>query len=94
MWVPRGLAPEVAACARAYIWFALSAAVQDRWCQLLGALPVNRDARGRNPSFQRAGMPRDPDDRDGILYVPEDIKATHEPRWEATFEAILTGGAP
>jgi len=88
MWVPRGLPPEVMACARAYIQFALSAPVQDRWCKLLGALPLNRNARGRSPVFERAGMPDDPDDLDGILHVPEDVKATHEPAWEATFESL------
>lgn len=88
MWIPRGLAPEVQACARAYIAFALSARVQDRWCKLLGALPLNRNARERNPAFERAGMPRDPDDLDGVLHVPEEVKATHEPEWEATFESL------
>lgn len=88
MWVPRGLAPDVLACARAYVWFALSAPVQDAWCKLLGALPVNREARARNAVFERAGMPADPDDLDGVLHVPEHIKATHEPAWEATFESI------
>lgn len=88
MWIPRGLAPEVLACARAYIEFALSAPVQDRWCKLLGALPLNRNARERSPVFERARMPDDPDDLDGVLHVPEDVKATHEPAWEASFESL------
>ncbi len=88
MWVPRGLEPDVLACARAYIWFALSAPVQDRWCKLLGALPLNRNARDRNPAFARARMPDDPDELDAVLHVPEDVKATHEPAWEATFESL------
>jgi putative spermidine/putrescine transport system substrate-binding protein len=92
MWVPRGLAPEVLACARAYIWFALSAQVQDRWCKLLGALPLHRDARDRHPVFARAGMPEDPDDLDAVLHVREEIKAAHEPGWEATFESICAPG--
>jgi putative spermidine/putrescine transport system substrate-binding protein len=88
MWIPRGLAPDVLACARAYIAFALSARVQDRWCDLLGALPLNRNARQRNPAFARPGMPRDPDNLDGVLHVPEQVKATHEPAWEAQFESL------
>ena len=88
MWIPRGLAPDVVACARAYIEFALSARVQERWCKLLGALPLNRDARDRNRVFERPGMPDDPDQLDATLYVPEDVKATHEPAWEATFESL------
>jgi putative spermidine/putrescine transport system substrate-binding protein len=92
MWVPRGLAPEVLACARAYIGFALSAPVQDRWCKLLGALPLNRNARERNIAFERARMPDDPDNLDGVLHVPEDVKATHEPEWEATFESLCEHG--
>lgn len=92
MWVPRGLAPDVLACARAYVWFALSAAVQDRWCKLLGAVPLNRNARERNMAFERARLPVDPDDLDGVLYVPEQVKATHEPEWEATFESLCEHG--
>jgi len=92
MWIPRGLAPDVLACARAYIWFALSAPVQARWCKVLGALPLNRNARDRSAAFERAGMPVDPDDLGGVLYVPEHIKAMHEPEWEATFEAICEHG--
>lgn len=92
MWIPRGLAPEVLACARAYIGFALSARVQDRWCELLGALPMNRGARARNPAFARAGMPDDPDQLDRVLHVAEDVKATHEPAWEAAFEALCEAG--
>jgi putative spermidine/putrescine transport system substrate-binding protein len=92
MWVPRGLAPDVLACARAYIWFALSALVQERWCKLLGALPLNRNARARHMAFERARMPGDPDDLDGVLYVPEQVKATYEPEWEATFESLCEHG--
>jgi len=88
MWIPRGLAPDVVACARAYLAFALSAPVQDRWCQLLGALPLHRDARHRHAAFGRAGMPDDPDQLDAVLHVPEDVKATHEPAWEAMFESL------
>ena len=92
MWIPRGLAPEVLARARAYIGFALSAAVQDRWCELLGALPVIRNAMRRSEVYERPGMPTDPDDRAGILYVPEHVKATHEPDWEATFRSLCDAG--
>jgi putative spermidine/putrescine transport system substrate-binding protein len=92
MWIPRGLAPDVAACARAYIAFALSAPVQDRWCARLAALPLHRDARQRHPAFARPGMPGDPDAQGGrVLYVPEDVKASHEPAWEATFESLVAG---
>lgn len=93
MWVPRGLPPDVLACARAYIAFALSAQVQERWCKLLAALPLNRNARERHPAFDRPRMPRDPNDLDGVLYVPEDVKATHEPAWEATFESLCEPGS-
>jgi putative spermidine/putrescine transport system substrate-binding protein len=91
MWVPRGLAPEARAAARAFIHFALSARIQDRFCQLLGALPLNRDARGRHLAFSRDRMPRDPDDLDAALHVPEAIKAAHEPAWEAIFERACPG---
>jgi putative spermidine/putrescine transport system substrate-binding protein len=94
MWIPRGLAPDVLACARAYVWFALSARIQDRWCKLMGTLPVNRNARDRSAAFERAGMPRDPDVLDGILHVPEHVKARHEPQWEATFRRLCAGDDP
>lgn len=93
MWIPRGLPPDVLACARAYIWFALSAPVQDRWCKLLGALPLNRNARERHMAFERARMPVDPDDLDAVLYVPEQVKATYEPEWEAIFESLCERGS-
>lgn len=93
MWIPRGLAPDVLACARAYIWFALSASIQERWCKLLGTLPLNRHAKERNVAFQRARMPSDPDDLASVLYVPEDVKAMYEPAWEATFEALCEHGS-
>lgn len=88
MWIPRGLPPDVQACARAFIAFALSAPVQDRWCGLLAALPLHRDARHRHPAFDRRGLPADPDAATGVLYVPEDVKARHELVWEARFEAL------
>jgi putative spermidine/putrescine transport system substrate-binding protein len=88
MWVPRGLPADALAAARAYIEFALSPAVQNRWCKLLGTLPVHRDARDRSAVFERAGMPSDPDDLTGVLHVPESIKASHELAWEATFESL------
>jgi putative spermidine/putrescine transport system substrate-binding protein len=86
MWVPRGLAPAARASAHAFIRFALSAPVQDHWCKRLGALPLNRHARDRHAAFTRDRMPTDPDDLTTPLYVPEHIKAAHEPAWESTFE--------
>jgi putative spermidine/putrescine transport system substrate-binding protein len=88
MWIPRGLLPDALAAARAYVALALSAQVQNRWCRLLGALPLHTGARDRHPAFDRPGMPRDPDDHGAILYVPEDVKASHEPAWEAQFESL------
>lgn len=94
MWIPRGLGPDALAAARAYLSFALSAPVQSRWCKLLGALPLNCNARERHAAFERPGMPDDPDRVDQVLHVPEDVKATHEPQWEATFESICDGATP
>lgn len=91
LWVPCGLAPEVAYWARQYVAFALSAPVQERWCALLGALPMHAQAAA--PAFLRAHptLPRHADDRRGVLFVPEHIKAACEPAWEAIFEAIVRG---
>ena len=89
MWLPRGLPADVQACARAYIGFALSRRVQDRWCERMAVLPLHRDAGARHAAFARPGMPRAPDDLGAILHVPEQVKAIHEPAWEARFEAIV-----
>ena len=39
-------------------------------------------------------MPDNPDSRDRVLYVPEDVKAIHEPAWEAAFESLVAAPWP
>ena len=85
LWVPRGLAEAVRSNARRYIGFALSRQVQERWCAMLGTLPMNAGAASRSihPS-----LPTHADDRANVLHVPEDVEAAHELEWGATFDRL------
>jgi putative spermidine/putrescine transport system substrate-binding protein len=91
LWVPRGRSPDVAFWAREYIAFALSRAVQEHWCALLGALPMHTRASTPSVLCSQPGLPRHADDRCGVLFVPEHVKARYAPAWEATFDAIVSG---
>ncbi|MEX3613670.1 MAG: extracellular solute-binding protein [Burkholderia gladioli] len=89
LWIPRGLAPEVEARARAFIAFALSPRVQQRWCEALGALPMNRLATPSPAIVSHPRLPRDADDHQAVLFVPESVKARFESHWESNFDALL-----
>jgi hypothetical protein len=91
LWVPRGRSPEVAFWAREYVAFALSHAVQEHWCALLGALPMHARAAVPSVLCSRPDLPRHADDRCGVLFVPEHVKARYASAWEATFDAIVSG---
>lgn len=91
LWVPRGLAPAVNHWAREYIAFALSAPVQQHWCALLGALPMHARAEAPELLRSQSRLPANADDRRGVLFVPDQVKAVHEPGWETTFDAVVRG---
>ena len=78
----------VSAAARAYIDFALSREVQERWCDALGAMPVHRDALAPRLLAEHPRLPNGPDDHGGILHVPESLKLEHELTWTRRFEAL------
>jgi hypothetical protein len=61
--------------------------VQDRWCKLLEALPLNRNATAQRGlrACRHARRPRRSRRRPSCS---RRRKATHEPEWEATFEAL------
>jgi putative spermidine/putrescine transport system substrate-binding protein len=88
LWIPRGTPDAVSAAARAYIDFALSREVQERWCDALGAMPVHRDARPPRLLAEHPRLPDGPDDHRGILHVPESLKLEHELTWTRRFEAL------
>jgi putative spermidine/putrescine transport system substrate-binding protein len=89
LWVPRHLPPVVAAAARRYVAYALSAPVQERWCGRMGVMPV--DPRAALPSVFRDDptLPRSADDLSRVLHVPEHVKADHEEAWEQRFNEAI-----
>ncbi len=88
LWIPRGVPAQVAPAARAYIDFALSREVQERWCDALGAMPVHRGARVPPLLAEHPRLPHGPDDHSGVLHIPESLKLEHEATWTRCFEAL------
>lgn len=89
LWVPRGVPDDVAEWAQRYIDFALAPEVQESWAAHMGVMPVHPEASPPAELLARPGLPRGPDDRTGILHVPERIKVERELDWEARFQAIV-----
>jgi hypothetical protein len=54
-------------------------------------MPVHPGARVPPVLEGRPGLPRDADDRRGILHVPESVKLAHQAEWEARFAGIGAG---
>jgi putative spermidine/putrescine transport system substrate-binding protein len=90
LWIPRGLQPEVQQHALRFVAFALSAEVQQHWCELLGALPMNRRAPAPGLFRTHPRLPDHADDRRGVLFVPEHVKARYELEWESRFDALIS----
>jgi putative spermidine/putrescine transport system substrate-binding protein len=84
-WVPRGLPEASRSNALRYIAFALSRQVQERWCAMLGTLPMNAGAASR--AFHPA-LPAHSGDRTNVLHIPEDVEAARELEWGATFDRL------
>lgn len=91
LWVPRFLAPARAAAAKAYLDFALSRSVYERWCDLLGVIPLRADVRPAEELRAAGNLPLSPDDRAGLMHVPDAVKLDHEEAWRRRFEAIFAG---
>jgi putative spermidine/putrescine transport system substrate-binding protein len=77
-WVPRGLPEGTSEWAKAYVAFALSEAVQERWCSLLGAVPMHRGAA--LPPVLRPTQHKP-------LPLSEQVEASCEGDWERAFLA-------
>ncbi|ACY16976.1 extracellular solute-binding protein [Haliangium ochraceum] len=88
MWLPRGLSEEARVYASAYLAFALSAPVQERWCALLGAAPVHRAARLPGVLAERPELAATPDDSSARLDIDEDVLLAHHERWAAHFTEL------
>jgi putative spermidine/putrescine transport system substrate-binding protein len=91
LWIPRGVPPDRAALAMRYVAFALRADIQERWCGQLGVLPVHRAAAAPALLREHPRLPGRADGTDGILYLPEAVKARHQPGWEAEFRRLFGG---
>lgn len=90
LWVPRGTPENVAYWSKQYINFALSRDVQERWCDMLGVMPLHRGAAIPTIFQSDLAFPKAPDDFSNVLYVPEIIKMRHEMDWEAKFNEIFS----
>jgi putative spermidine/putrescine transport system substrate-binding protein len=88
LWIPRGVPGESLPAARAYIDFALSREVQERWCDALGAMPFHVDAKVPRLITDHHNLPHGPDDFTGILHVSESLKLGREPDWARRFEEL------
>lgn len=89
LWVPRGLPAANTGLAKSYIAHALSRETQASWCERMGVLPVHPLAGLPGVFRDDPRLPRSPDDRAGLLWIPELLKADHEEAWEAQFDAIF-----
>lgn len=87
--VPRYLPPETALWAKRYIDFALSRAVQERWCEMLGVVPSRRDVPVPRAVREHPGMAGVLDGEGGLLHVPERVKLEHQDAWERRFDRLL-----
>ena len=89
LWIPRHLPQPQAVLARQYIAFALSAPVQEQWCDMLGVLPVHPESATPGLLRERAGTPSTLDDTAGLLYVPDSVKLACELEWRRRFAAVF-----
>jgi putative spermidine/putrescine transport system substrate-binding protein len=88
LWMPRGVEKKRRAKAVRYIDYALSPAVQTRWCELLGAVPVHREARAPALIREQSALPDDADCLAGVLHLPEQVIQRYRGGWEQQFDAI------
>lgn len=90
-WLAKNLPSNVSFWSKQYINFALSREVQERWCELLGVIPLRADAS--LPSIYKENsenLPQSPDDFTHVLHLPESLKARCEDEWENRFKTIFS----
>lgn len=90
LWVPRGMPENVAYWSKQYINFAMSRDVQEKWCGMLGTMPLHPGAALPEAYRDNPAMPKSPDDFSNILFVPETVKMRYEQEWEAKFNEIFS----
>ena len=89
LWVPRGLPAANTSLAKSYVAHALSREIQESWCEAMGVLPVHPGAALPGLFREDPRLPRSLDDRAGLLWIPELVKADNEGAWEARFDEIF-----
>jgi len=90
LWIPKGLPESRVAWAERFIAFALEEEVQERWCAAMGVMPARRTAKLPPIFGTTSRLPASADDLASVLHLPEQLKADHEPEWEARFDAIFS----
>lgn len=92
LWVPRGVPEDVAYWAGQYINFAISRDVQERWCGMLGVMPLHPSASLPRVYESDQNLPRSPDDYTKVLHVPENVNLRYQSSWEEKFDRIFGVG--
>lgn len=95
LWVPRGLPRERGFWARRLVEFCLRPDIQQRFCELLGCMPVHRSARPPALLANHPRLPNEADDLEPLLHIPDALKLEHKQAWEQRFALELSsGGTP
>jgi putative spermidine/putrescine transport system substrate-binding protein len=89
LWLPGHLSPDKAALAKAYVNFALSQSVQEKWCDLLGVIPTRADARAPKLLTAAPHMPSSLDDQTRLLHISDGTKLSCDDVWRERFKAIF-----
>jgi putative spermidine/putrescine transport system substrate-binding protein len=90
LWIPKKVPENVAYWSKQYINFALSRDVQQRWCGLMGVMPMHPEASIPDAFRGETNIPKSPDDLSGTLYIPESMKMQYELDWEMKFNEIFS----
>lgn len=92
LWLPRGVPEAHAQWARRLIDFALRPDVQTRFCELLGCMPMHRDAAVPACIRQHPRLPDHVDDLGPLLHVPEALKLAYDAEWGERFDRAMARG--
>jgi putative spermidine/putrescine transport system substrate-binding protein len=92
LWVPRGLPRARSYWARRLVDYCLRADVQERWCELLGCMPVHEGARPPRLLTDHPRLPDAADDLQPLLHIPDQLKLQYGEVWEQRFASELAQG--
>jgi putative spermidine/putrescine transport system substrate-binding protein len=92
LWVPFGHEANVAHWAKRYIDFALTDRVQERWCEMLGTMPMHPGAAIPSSLQRLCNAPKGPESTVNVLHIDDGIRLEHEPFWTARFDSLFRAG--